>query len=319
MKGVLAIMVLVLALAACSAPSPPLRVGLLAWPPYEIAKLADSLGYFGEGRIEIVEFESPAEARRAYSVGSLDLVALTLDYAFDLGIRADEDRVILLIDESRGGDAVIGRTRLDRLADLRGMRIGMEPGPLGAHMLRSLLTAAQLRPSDVTLVHLDIPDQSSAFASNDIDAVITYEPVRTELINRGGVELFSSRQMPGEIVDAFIARARDVEDRTADFRHFTSGWFRALDELRSNPADSIARMASSLGMTEDDFSAALQGVYMMDRAENRSRLAGAHPGFIDRARETAAANDFAGDAWTSSAIHDMFTTHALPEAPAPHD
>ncbi len=308
--------VLLALLTACSPPQPPIRVGLLAWPPYELAWLAEKEGYFDPDRVELVEFQSPAEASRAYAVGGLDVVALTLDYVFELHARTSEHRVFLLIDESRGGDVVISRAPMLELARLKGKRIGLESGPLGAHMLYSLLRRAGLAPDDVELLYFDIPDQLEAYASGKVDVMITYEPVRTKLLQRGGHQIFSSREIPGEIIDVFVARESQMRERGDDFRHFTQGWFRALAQLRREPDASAAAMAPRLDMSAPQFLSALAGVEMYSLESNRQLLGASDTGFMDGVRRFATSVNLASGQTVPAQMDRLFSPAVLPESGA---
>lgn len=307
------VLVLLAWLSACSPPQPPIRVGLLAWPPYELARLAGAKGYFDTSRIELVEFQSPAEASRAYAVGGLDVVALTLDYVFDLHARSDDHRVFLVIDESHGGDVAISRAPISGLAQIKGLRVGLEAGPLGAHMLHRLLDKAGLRPQDVTLVYFDIPDQQQAFADGNVDIMITYDPVRSKLLQAGGHQIFSSRDIPGEIIDVFVARDSLMRARKEDVRHFTQGWFRALEQTLREPEGSAALMAPRLGLSAQEFRAALTGVQLPSLADNHRFLGARDQAFIDGVTRFARSVNEASGQLVPARMERLFTPDMLPD------
>jgi NitT/TauT family transport system substrate-binding protein len=300
-----------LVLASCSAPLSPLRIGLLDWPPYAVARLAAEKGYFSDN-IRIVEFHSPAEAARAYAVGGLDIVAITLDYSLDLHARDPDHRIFLAIDESTGGDAVISRTEMASLAELAGRRIGVESGALGNHMLSRLLQQADLRRSDIYLEFLDIPEQAQAYLDGRVDVMITYEPVRTQLLLAGGHEIFSSREMPGEIIDVFMARESAIRARPDDFRRFATGWFTALADLQQEPQASAELLAPRLGLTAGQYLEALRGVHFFSPEENRQLLEQRDETFFDGIKRfvdtTLAGNASAPDI----KLTEMVSASALP-------
>lgn len=268
-----------LILSSCSAPEQPLRIGISPWPPTEVAKLAEHLGYLADANVTIVEFHSPAEAGRAYLTGGLDAVALTMDYVLHYNMENVEHQAFLVVDESNGADTVLSHKPLASLGQIAGSRIGLEPGPLGGHMLRSLLAKAGLTYKDVDMVFVERPDQRKAFSSGEIDLLVTYEPIRSDLIDSGAIEVFTSKEIPGEIVDVFVARAETIEARQDDFRAFSAAWFKALRDLEQDPFGSAALVAPGLGMTPEDYIAALQGVNMPDLAQNRRMLGPANAEF----------------------------------------
>lgn len=259
-------------LAACTPPEPPLRIGLLEWPPYEILRLAEQLGYFPDDAVEIVEFRSPAEAVRAYVAGGVDVIALSLDVVIEFSGRDDDHRVFIVIDESSGGDAVISRVPFDDLADLRGRRIGMQAGLLAAHVLTRLLEEAGLTVDDIEVAYHDIADHAEAFDRGDVDVIITYEPIRSRLLAAGGHQVFSSAQMPGEILDVFVVRQSLIDQRPDLVRGFARGWFRAVRVFLDDPRACAARLASRFAMSPEEFLATFDVVRLFTLDDNRVLL-----------------------------------------------
>ncbi len=123
-------------------PAPPLRVGSNVWPGYETLYLARSLGIFASTPIKLVELPSVTEVTHAFRNGGLEVAALTLDEALALLQQDTSLRVILVVDVSNGGDAVLARPEITSLAQLKNRRIGVENSAVGAIMLDGLLTTA---------------------------------------------------------------------------------------------------------------------------------------------------------------------------------
>lgn len=301
-----------LALASCRVPEPPLRIGISPWPPTEIAKLAEHLGYLSDSNVTIVEFHSPAEAGRAYLTGGLDAVALTMDYVLHYNMQNDEHRAFLVVDLSNGADTVLSHAPVPDLARIAGRRIGLEPGPLGGHMLRSLLEKAGITYQDVEMVFVERPDHRDAFLSKKVDLLVTYEPTRGDLVDRGAVEVFTSKEIPGEIVDVFVARVDAIDARQDDFRAFTTAWFSALQDLDRDPLGCAALIAPRLEMTAEKYLEALQGVIIPDLAENRRMLGAQNNEFISRISHFVASVNAGQQTPADVDLKRFLTSKALP-------
>ena len=52
-------------------------------------------------------------------------------------------------------------------------------------MLDAMLTAAKLQASDVKLVSLSVNEHLSAYRDKKVDAIVTFEPVRSKLLGLG--------------------------------------------------------------------------------------------------------------------------------------
>ncbi|MCB9563744.1 MAG: ABC transporter substrate-binding protein [Kofleriaceae bacterium] len=269
-------------------PAPPLRIGLSVWPPYEMPFLARELGYLPDLDLDLVDMRTPDGVMRAYRNGMIDGVALTAEYAVDFATFGGDDRIILAIDVSNGADALVARADVPDLAALRGKRIGAENEALGLHVLTRALATAGLTRADVTIVPIDLASQRAAFEAGEVDAVVTYEPTRTQLLRTGAHELFSSRQMPDEIVDVLVMRQAVLDQRPAAVRALIDGWLRAVDYARAHPADAARRMAAREGMTPEEVAASFDGVVLLDRAANLRLLGGPAPALVPTLRRLAA-------------------------------
>ena len=255
-------------------PEPAVRVGLVVWPGYEPAFLARDLGYLDSTAVELVDFRSPTESLRAYRHGVIDVVATTLDYALELRAHDSTSRVILVLDVSHGGDAIVARREFRSLRELRGSRVGVDASALANYMLLRALEIHGMTLRDVELVPLSITDQAEALADGEVSAVVTYEPMRTQLTRAGARTLFDSRRIPGELVDVLVARRTLVEERPEVLRGLAAAWFRARDYLQSEPADAARRVAAREAVTPEQFLHSMQGVRLPDRHENRRLLSG---------------------------------------------
>lgn len=261
-------------------PSAPLRIGMLVWPPYELAFLAREQGYYDGTAIELVDYESPAVALRAYRDGVIDAVAVTIDYLLELAAQGPTHRVILVIDASHGGDALVAAAGFESLEGLKGRRIGVEASALGAYVLHRALEKGGLVPADIQRVPVDIPDQERALLAGEVDAVVTYEPVRGRLIARGARELFSSRDIPGEIVDVLVTRSSVLEERREQVDAFVRGWLRAREHLAAKPRQAAAVMAVREGIDADAMLDALSQAKIYGLEDNLRLLAGEAPGLL---------------------------------------
>jgi NitT/TauT family transport system substrate-binding protein len=258
----------------------PLRVGLLVWPPYELAHLAHDLGYYDPSRIRLVDYRSPAEVVRAYRYGLIDVMALTTEYFLQLRATEDTHRIIMVVDVSQGGDALLARPGIEGMADLRGHRVGLEASALGAHVLLRCLDTHGLGRSDVTAVPIDVPDHMRGFEHQRVDALVTYEPTRTRLLAEGARELCTSRDLGEDIVDVLITRSDAIDRRGDDLRHLVDGWQRALAFLKRRPEDAAAYMGAREGLTPEQLLEALARVRLGDRQLNAELLHGDHPPLV---------------------------------------
>lgn len=271
------LLTLMLLFGCTQKPQPPLRVGTNIWPGYEFLYLARDLGYYKNSPIKLIEYTSASEVIRAYLNGVIDAAALTMDEVFLLAEQKENPKVVLIMDFSDGGDVVIAKPEIRQLSDLRGKRIGVETTALGAFMLTRALEHADMNIKDVSVVPLEVAEHENAFKKGTVDAVVTFEPVRSNLLNAGGNLLFDSSKIPGEIIDVLIIRKELIASKNKTLNVLLSGWFKALDYFTENPEDGSRRIAPREGVTPEQFLTSLEGLHIPDKKENINLLSKQDP------------------------------------------
>ena len=272
----LAAILFVALIASCNPRSDPaLRIGTNVWPGYEPLYLARELKYFDDSTIRLVEYFSASQVIRAFRNGAIDAAALTLDEVLLLQQHDVEAKIVLVMDVSHGGDAIIAQSRYRSLKELKGKRIGVEDTALGAYVLIRALDQAGIKRKDIKKVSLEVDQHERAFLDRRVDAVVTFEPVRTKLLAAGGRKLFDSSQIPGEIVDVLVVRNDFMVKYPERLQFLLRQWFRALVYMHDYPELAAVTIARRLGIPEADVPAAYQGLKLPGRNENY-RLLFAH-------------------------------------------
>lgn len=269
----LPLLVLLLPLAACEQPVTPLKVGSNQWPGYEPVYLARELAYLDESEIKLVEMPAASDVMQQLRDHNLDGGMLTLDEVIALASEGLNMRVVLVMDFSDGADAILAHPSIGGLKQLKGKRIGVELSAVGALMLESALEKAELRKSDVTLINLTVDRQEQAYRNQEVDAVITFEPTRTKLLAEGAHELFSSREIPGRIIDVLAIREERVTPNEDTLRNLISAHFRALEYLQQHPEQALPLIAPRLGINKSELQAAYHGLKLPGILENHDWLA----------------------------------------------
>jgi len=274
----------VLALTACQPELPaPMRIGMHVWPGFEPLFLARQAGSLNEKDFRLVEFSDGSEVGRAFRNGTVEAVCLTLDEVFYLVQNGTDPVILLVLDESRGADVVLARPGIKSLAELKGKRIAVEVSAVETYTLTRALQHAGLTVKDVTPVYLPMEKHLEAFQSGVVDAMVTYEPMRTKLLALGAVDVFNSSQMPGEIVDVLVVHRDYLEKHPERGVALRQAWFAALAQVRQSPHESAKFMAVREQVTAEEFEVSLQGLHFPDEQESRVLLEGTAPKLLESA------------------------------------
>ncbi len=257
---------------------PPLAVAIGISPGSETLILARNQGMLPDSRINIVEMNWSSAAMRALGNHAVDAAVLSLDELLRLRESGQDVRVALVLDISKGADALMARPEYKDIAALRGKRIGVEMRAVGMSLLNRALENAGMVMADVQVVPLNLAETDTAYLDDHLDAVVTAEPWLTKLRTTGAVNLFDSTQMEHQLCHV-LAVQHDSMDRFADeIRLLVSQHFLWRERLlaSSNVAglDAICRREE---LSVDAFKAALQHLHLPDADENARLLGGAHP------------------------------------------
>lgn len=260
-----------LVLAGCGARPEPLRVGANLWPgyaPMRLATASEPVAQYGR----VLDFPNTSMVLSAFRNGSIDAAALTLDEALLLADNGLEPRIILVFNFSDGADAILACPEITRLEDLRGRRIGVETEALGGYLVGRALEQAGLDLHEVEIVTVPVDRHEATYAAREIDAVVTFEPVRSRLLEAGAHELFSSSAIPGEIVDTLVVRDALLQERKRDLIALLRGYFQARAELLADPLAAAERLGGRIGNSPAAFVTALRLMQLPDVDGNRRLL-----------------------------------------------
>ena len=281
--------VLAIATASGCGRREPLRIGLNAFPSYEFLYLADVQGFYRDEGLEarVLEFGSLSDTRRAYERGQLDVMGGTVIEA--LVVRDQSDRspqIVRVIDYSDGADVLLAQPWITSAATLRGARVGVELAALPVYVLGRGLEALGLHVGDIRTSSTDQATMEDAFRRGELDALVTYPPASVALTrDLRTTTLFSSADIPGDILDVILVEADTARTRADDVAAMLRAHDRAREFARTHPAEAHAIMARREGITAGEFAASLRGVVLVDAVAQAPYFGsgGRLPGIIARA------------------------------------
>jgi len=266
---------------ACRADrEPPLRIGTGYWPSNELLFLAQDQGWLSPTEFRLVEFVDDGEVMRGFRNRAVEAAWLSMDEVLAVAQSGAVDPVILFLsDESRGGDAVVAQPDLITTADLKDRRVAAQINSVNAYLLDRALKQAGLSASNVRLVNLPPYRHLAAFRRREVDAVVTYEPVRSQILEAGGVEIFNSISTPFEILRVLVIRRDYLESHEQQASALCSAWSRAVTEAA---ASSMARswIANRLGTTDAGFERMMERIRIISLPESREWLAVPRPQLV---------------------------------------
>jgi NitT/TauT family transport system substrate-binding protein len=267
-----------LLLPGCSRPpAAALRIGINAWPGHEFLYLAQEKGFYrAEGvEVQIIEFSSLSDCRRAYERGQVDAMAATMVEVLQAREQSTRSpQVVRVVDYSNGADVILARPGINSCAELKGKRIGVELASLGVYVLARGLEMGGLSLADVETVSMDQMAMEEAMRKGELDAIVTYPPASVKLLrDTPAITVFSTADIPGEVVDVIAVEAGINAQRPEDVAKLLRAFDRAISYTAQNPTDAHRIMAKREGITPEEFAEALtKGVKLLTVADQEAYL-----------------------------------------------
>ena len=251
----------------CSSEAPPIRIGVNPWPGYEYLHLAQKKGYYEKlgVKVELVEFSSLADNRRAYERGQVDAFAGTMVELVLVHHQSHhKPKAFMLCDYSNGADMLLARKEITNLQELKGHKVGLEPASLDVIVVANALVEAGLRFEDIIVVPTFQNEMPQALEDGSVDAVQTYPPNSVQIMERDDVhKLFDTSMVPGQVIDLVAASPEILASRPHDFDKIVAAFYKARQFHESNPEEAVDIMAARERISPEAFNEALAGMVMI--------------------------------------------------------
>ena len=127
-------------------------------------------------KIEVLPIESPTECKNAVVTKSVDVSSFGVAAGI-LGAAAGEPVVIVGASCDRGMGIVVRKDLpVDKIADLKGRKVGIWPGSTQEVFMAERLRMEGLDMRDIQRVRVSFSEMATALARGDIDAYVGAEP-----------------------------------------------------------------------------------------------------------------------------------------------
>ncbi|HSG93210.1 MAG TPA: ABC transporter substrate-binding protein, partial [Methylotenera sp.] len=254
------------------ASEPPLRVGTIVWPGYELLYLARELSLYPDNTVALKELSASTEILRAFRQGQLDIAALTLDEVLRLSEQVDDLQILLVTNISDGADKIISQPEITDLSELKGKRVAVEENSVGTYLLYKALQKAGLSIDDLVIIPSTVNEHLQLMQSNGADAVVTFDPTAYKLQQLGFETLLDSSQIDNRIVDVLVSRKAFIDERPEAISLLIKAYWQAHNVLVNEPEKADPLIAQRLNIDPSALPAIYQQLIMPDKAMNAALL-----------------------------------------------
>ena len=255
------------------------RIGMVTFPGYAPLYLANEKKLFTDLDVELVRIEAIGDIRAAMNSGNIDIYAATPDIFQTTEYTKPPGIGFMAIDQSNGGDGIVVSKEIASLQDLKGKRVGAEPGLPPYFILQYMLNKAGLTIEDIDFQDIATQDAGNAFVAKQLDIAGVYEPFLSISAEKreGARVLVSSKDTPGLIVDLLFASDKLVTESPEILKRVADGWFKGVGYWQKHPDESMAIMAKSFGVDKAEMMDIKSGVDWLTLEDNRRLFNKNHP------------------------------------------
>ena len=195
--------------------------------------------------IEVVQINDYIESINQYTAGGFDACVMTNMDALTIPAAGGVDSTALIVgDFSNGNDGVILKDK-DSLKDIAGQKVNLVELSVSHYLLARGLESVGLKESDLTVVNTSDADMVAAYATDDVTAVVTWNPLLSEIeAMPDSNKVFDSSSIPGEIIDMLVINSETLAANPKLAKALVGAWYETMAVMSGqDEAGAAARTA----------------------------------------------------------------------------
>jgi len=242
------------------------RLGVVNWIGYGPIYCAAANGYYRNygSDVQLVTFSDNSLMPGALEGGELQASTLTYDQVITATFKGWKLKVVMPLDYSVGGDAIVSSAAIHSVMELKGRKVAFQPASPSDFLLAYALARSGLSQKDIRAVNSTPEQVVAVMATGAVDAGVTYEPSVSMIRKLGGGTQFrvllSSREARGMITDVLALTEGTIAKNPRLVDALIRGTLDGLDYMRKEPDKSAALISKALGISVDDVKAQLANV-----------------------------------------------------------
>jgi NitT/TauT family transport system substrate-binding protein len=226
------------------------NLGVVTWIGYGPLYCAVANGNYRKYGLDVnlVNFSDNSVMPGALQSGQIEASTLTYDQVIAADARGWKLKVVMPVDYSVGGDAIIGVSTIHSVRDLKGRKVAFMAASPSDFLLGYALAREGLSEKDVSPVNTTPEGVVGIMAGGATDAGVTYEPSVSVITRSGGGRRFhvlmSSREARGMITDVLVLKDTAIARNPALVDGLIRGTMEGLAFMKADPgkaAEIIAR------------------------------------------------------------------------------
>lgn len=246
------------------------------WMPYDYAdasKIMDKWADKYNIDIDVVQINDYAESLNQFTAGDLDACVMSNIDALNVPAAGGVDSSVIIIgDYSNGNDAILAK-EAKSVKDLKDTSVNLVELSVSHYLLARALEKNGMAEKDITVTNTSDSDMISAFATDDVKTVATWNPIVSEVLNQYPQtnNLFNSSMIPGEILDLTVAKTDVVKENPEFAKALTGAWYEIMGIMSGTGEktdEALSMMAKAAGTDLANYKLQLDATHMYYNAKD---------------------------------------------------
>lgn len=243
------------------------KIASLIWIGYGPFYVADALDLYKKHglSVKLQMFSDPALIPPALVGGSVQGAMVTYDQVVGQVAKGINHKVVMPIDYSNGGDAIVVGSGISKISDFKGKKVGFNPLSPSDFLLTYALKNNGLSEKDITPVSMTPEAVPAAMASGQLPVGVTYEPSLSQVLSQGGGKkfkvIFSSKDAPGLIADVLVFDEKYIKSNPKEINAIIKGYLDGLEFIKSKPDEAAKIIGKAMGVSAKEVKEQWAGVY----------------------------------------------------------
>jgi NitT/TauT family transport system substrate-binding protein len=259
-----------LVVAAFAAPqlavADSVKLGVVTWIGYGPIYCAAANGFYKKYGLDVtlVNFSDNSVMAGALQSGQLEASTMTYDQILAANARGWKIKVVMPVDYSVGGDAILASSQIHTIKELKGRKVAFMAASPSDFLLGYALSKDGLSEKDVSPVNTTPEGVVGIMAGGSVDVGVTYEPNVSVLTKSGGGKRFhvllSSREARGMITDVLALKESVIAKNPKWVQGLIRGTLDGLAFMQAEPAKAAIIIGRTLEITTTEVAEQLPNI-----------------------------------------------------------
>lgn len=251
----------------------PMTIGTVVWIGYGPFFVADAKKLFEKHdlNVSLKMFTDPALIPTAIASNSVDGGMLTYDQVIGSDAKGLSLKVVMPIDYSNGGDAIVATKDITKISEFKGKKVGFNTLSPSDFLLSYALKQNGLSEKDIDVIPMTPEAVPAAMISGSMPVGVTYEPSLSQILSMGGGKkfhvVFSSREAPGLIADVLVFDQKYIKAHPKEIKGLIEAYVDGMAYMKAHPEESADIIGKAMGITGKEVMDQMTGVYNIPLAE----------------------------------------------------